>query len=337
MTDPWTNGYRHGMEHCLAILSPLLDGDNADIAAVREAVRLLRHQMPQPLEPTADRTEPDTRCNAFLTAGKHCARLMPCELHHRQEVNNSAGTTATYRILVAADPPQHIRTPEPDYHGHHLVGYGTIYWHRHPHTETHADAVAAAQERRIYTQGFADGADHATEKAQNETDQVGHFRPSRSPLPPRFHKPRPFHTVYCAVASCGYRATGMTHAEAQDDLDWHLDAIHNEPIPTDQLPGYHQGYQDGFQQAVIVQTTPGNDHSIRSPALPTPTQAEPTDATALMHNTIAREVGRLWSEQIAERKARRQPVASESPAAGYARLCQHTFQRALQMAEETQG
>ena len=92
MNDPWTNGYRYGMEHCLAILVSLLDSDNGDIAAVREAVRMLHHQMPQPLEPTADRTEQDTRCNAFLTAGKRCARLMPCELHHRQEVNNSAGT-----------------------------------------------------------------------------------------------------------------------------------------------------------------------------------------------------------------------------------------------------
>lgn len=53
MNGPWTNGYRHGMEHCLAILAPLLDGDNADIPAVREAVRMLHHQMPQPLEPTA--------------------------------------------------------------------------------------------------------------------------------------------------------------------------------------------------------------------------------------------------------------------------------------------
>lgn len=253
---------------------------------------------------------------------------MPCELHHRQEVNNSAGTAATYRILVAADPPQHIRTREPDYHGHHLVGYRTIYWHRHPHTQT--DAATTERSRR-----FADGANHAAEKAQSETDQMERIRPSRSPLPPRFHKPRPFHTAYCTVESCGYQASGMTHAEAQDDLDWHLDAIHNEPIPTDQLPGYHQGYQDGFQQSVIVQTTPGNDDTIRLPALPTPTRAEPTHATALMDDTIAREVGRLWSEQIAERNAKHQPVASESPAAVYARLCQHTFRRTRQMAEGT--
>ena len=270
MNDPWSNGYRYGMELCLAILVSLLDSDNGDIAAVREAVRMLHHQMPQPLEPTADRTEQDTRCNAFLTAGKRCARLMPCELHHRQEVNNSAGTTATYQILVAADPPQHIRTPEPDYHGHHVVGYGTIYWHRHTHTQTDVDAVAVAvateRDRRIYARRFADGADHAAEKAQNETDQMERFRQSRSPLPPRFHKPMPFHTVYCAIENCGYQASGMTHAEAQDDLAWHLDAIHNDPIPTDQLPGYHQGYQDGFQQAVIVQTTPGNDRRCGSSA-----------------------------------------------------------------------
>ena len=43
----WIGGYRQGMAHCLDTLQPLLDAD-ASINAIRQAVRSLRGQMPEP-------------------------------------------------------------------------------------------------------------------------------------------------------------------------------------------------------------------------------------------------------------------------------------------------
>lgn len=43
----WIDGYRQGMAHCLATLQPLLDAD-AGMNTIRQAVRALRGQMPEP-------------------------------------------------------------------------------------------------------------------------------------------------------------------------------------------------------------------------------------------------------------------------------------------------
>ena len=47
MSKDWQDGYRKGMEYCLAMLAPLSDDDDG-MPAIREAMSMLRGQLPVP-------------------------------------------------------------------------------------------------------------------------------------------------------------------------------------------------------------------------------------------------------------------------------------------------
>ena len=66
MTPAWVDGYRKGMEYCLATIQPLLRAD-ATHDAIREAVRMLNGQLPEvPTPEPATKASNDTQ--AILAA-----------------------------------------------------------------------------------------------------------------------------------------------------------------------------------------------------------------------------------------------------------------------------